>query len=83
MFQKVTKEFLESMTKKQIIEFIEKIIDERNKKEDEKFEDYQRVLEENQILKNRLQTIQKIAGGNVKIPATLNTALADQAFGRE
>ena len=80
----LTKDFLRSLTtKEEIIEYVDSLIEKRNERENEKDKNYQKLVNENNILKDKLMAIKKIVGGDMNIPATLNTALAQRAFGKE
>ena len=60
----VTKRFMESLTKEKLIEFIIDVTNKRNEKEAKMKEEYQKILQENIILKDKLSKISKIINSN-------------------
>lgn len=60
----VTKRFMESLTKEKLIEFIINVTNKRNEKEAKLKEEYQKILQENIILKDKLSKISKIINSN-------------------
>ena len=60
----VTKRFMESLTKEELIEFIIDVTNKRNEKETKLKEEYQKILQENIILKDKLSKISKIINSN-------------------
>lgn len=60
----VTKRFMESLTKEKLIEFIIDVTNKRNEKEAKLKEEYQKILQENIILKDKLSKISKIINSN-------------------
>ena len=79
----LTKDFLRSMEKEEIIEYVDGLIKKRDERENEKDKNYQKLVNENNILKDKLMAIKKIVAGDMNIPATLNTALSQRTFGKE
>ena len=71
-----TKEFLLSLPKEEMIEYIDNMLKKRDEKEAS-------LINENKILKEKIAVIQKIVGGNTKIPQTLMTVIAGRSFGKE
>ena len=56
-----TKEFLMSLSKEEIIEYVDNILKQRNKKKAKREAEYRKLLDENTALKTKLKAISKIS----------------------